>query len=701
MRYTNNPTTRVATPTEYDKEVSKGTVLQPGESILILGDAATPASIVLGTGRPLLEAVRITPAEWDALIPSFQALEDEVQALSDNIDNGLTKAVSTRAALKVLATDSGPYRLLESGREGTFYWDAIVPHEKHSLDTAEGIYVAPNPAVDGAWVRDWTRRGYVTAPEFGATPNGNSGPALESMVDFCGPLQIPMKLPSPGENSGGGTGRYLCDRFLSLYDNMILFADHNVVLRFDNHTHGFVADEASNGITSGFRLYGFAIEGVAHTAANATETHGLHLLRCRDFYIDIDVKRFVVNRYEDAQDVGHISGHFQGEYFQSDFPNPNNGYPKANVKLTGVSKKPQIITTHRFKVYAQILAKEVQGTIPAGKNVPFTIPAPLYRGSGIIVYAVDSNGYKTQTTDFTLYDETGVQTALTVDYSNDLLDYKNPGDPSVAAVTTPTSLSVTFGASHAEGDSYEILWSDPTGEVGIDIEKASGVDLSPDAVGGYAVGIKLTDVKQSRINPLYAQLCKVFCDADDVNWIECYPREWNNTITTRYVTTANTKNFKVDPFEGQFKAASIPFEVLGDGSTDGNSYHEVNGTSSRVTAEGEYPTKLLVRATLSSELIAPSNTTGAMYFRIVAYDNEDTTPRVVSEARVLIADATSQNSYSVEGYDTVVLDQSGGIPDYREYALEMQTSRAGDQIEADSWSSQNSILSVTRVAAYT
>ncbi len=66
--------------------------------------------------------------------------------------------VANRTELKALDTAKDlAALLLEGGREGYFKWDATVLIATHQADTAETIYVAPDAAADGAWVRVLTR----------------------------------------------------------------------------------------------------------------------------------------------------------------------------------------------------------------------------------------------------------------------------------------------------------------------------------------------------------------------------------------------------------------------------------------------------------------------------------------------------------------------------------------------------------------
>lgn len=78
---------------------------------------------------------------------------------------------ATRAAIKALTTHTGARAYLyEKGREGWFTWDGAVLIATHQNDPGEGVYLAPNAAVNGAWVRKEALKGEVWAEWFGLDP---------------------------------------------------------------------------------------------------------------------------------------------------------------------------------------------------------------------------------------------------------------------------------------------------------------------------------------------------------------------------------------------------------------------------------------------------------------------------------------------------------------------------------------------------
>ena len=193
-----------------------------------------------------------------------------------------------------------------------------------------------------------------------------------------------------------------CDRSLPIYINHRISGAGraNVEIRFTNDTDGFVTAETGTTITAGFELTGFRIRGVADTSSSSVTTHGLHLFRCRDFVVDIDIDKFVNCCRLDPEDTGFINGTFSGNWFQTFFPNPNNSAPNLGLwaEVTG-TKKVQILNLSGLKIYSQLTGREYSGEVPAGLNVPFTLPLPLYKATGIKVYKVDANGFKTLDTD--------------------------------------------------------------------------------------------------------------------------------------------------------------------------------------------------------------------------------------------------------------------------------------------------------------
>lgn len=79
-------------------------------------------------------------------------------------------SVSSRDHMK--SFQSGEIRLREAGREGNFVWDPTVLIATHQADPGEGVYVAPDPAANGAWRRVVSESTYYKPEWFGAIGDG-------------------------------------------------------------------------------------------------------------------------------------------------------------------------------------------------------------------------------------------------------------------------------------------------------------------------------------------------------------------------------------------------------------------------------------------------------------------------------------------------------------------------------------------------
>lgn len=101
-------------------------------------------------------------------------------APGDGVDRvaGAGKTIPTRTAMKALtsaADKARPLQLTESGREGVFVWDASNLSAEVTLDTQEGIYVAPTSdatGASGAWVRQG--KDIIELRWFGAVGDGTT-----------------------------------------------------------------------------------------------------------------------------------------------------------------------------------------------------------------------------------------------------------------------------------------------------------------------------------------------------------------------------------------------------------------------------------------------------------------------------------------------------------------------------------------------
>lgn len=117
---------------------------------------------------------------------------------------------ATRAALKAVASPVNRLAafLTEQGREGVFVWEPTILIATHQGDTLEGIYIAPNPAANGAWVRQFT--GHVDVRWFGAKGDNttNDGPAFTAALAFLKSRRIQFAYGSGAGSLFIPAGRY-------------------------------------------------------------------------------------------------------------------------------------------------------------------------------------------------------------------------------------------------------------------------------------------------------------------------------------------------------------------------------------------------------------------------------------------------------------------------------------------------------------
>jgi hypothetical protein len=110
--------------------------------------------------------------------------------------------VANRAALAALDTTKDSVAILkEAGREGVFVWNGSNLSALVTIDTQQGIYVAPASAptgASGAWVRVHQASTY-TASWFGVAGDGtNQTTALQALIDFIPALATALSLGNGG-----------------------------------------------------------------------------------------------------------------------------------------------------------------------------------------------------------------------------------------------------------------------------------------------------------------------------------------------------------------------------------------------------------------------------------------------------------------------------------------------------------------------
>lgn len=153
---------------------------------------ATDAKIMTAAERTKL-GIAVTSTATDASTFGFVAGKDATPAdksmvvpTVERVDSETLYKAADRTALKALSgTAHATVYLREAGRDGIFKWDSSDLSAKVTIDTAEGIYVAPTSdatGASGAWVR-------VTASlnefMFGATGDGTTDDAAAVQAMFA------------------------------------------------------------------------------------------------------------------------------------------------------------------------------------------------------------------------------------------------------------------------------------------------------------------------------------------------------------------------------------------------------------------------------------------------------------------------------------------------------------------------------------
>lgn len=116
---------------------------------------------------------------------------------------GPTATVADRSALAAADT-ARVWFLTEAGRAGMFKWDASVPIVTHQADVQQGIYVPPNAAANGAWVRQFT--GAIFIEWFGAVADFSlvSGTGTDNTAAGQGAITMALLLGGHEIRSGAG-----------------------------------------------------------------------------------------------------------------------------------------------------------------------------------------------------------------------------------------------------------------------------------------------------------------------------------------------------------------------------------------------------------------------------------------------------------------------------------------------------------------
>lgn len=159
-----------------------------GESFAVDNGDGTVSVYMRTVGGSTLQRTLATTAALAANAGATLVGTGEGMTLQSALDG-----VANRTALKALTPRSGARVFLrEAGREGTFLWDGTVPILTHQNDPNEGVFVPPNAAAIGAWVRADAKRG-VLVDWFGATPTGPSDTAVDSYAAILAALTFASK----------------------------------------------------------------------------------------------------------------------------------------------------------------------------------------------------------------------------------------------------------------------------------------------------------------------------------------------------------------------------------------------------------------------------------------------------------------------------------------------------------------------------
>lgn len=551
------------------------------------------------------------------------------------------------------------------------------------------------------WKRDWQTGGFVTPLMAGAITNdanNDAGDALHQVFTWSGENQVRLLIPATGETSGGGKCRYYCNRTLPIYTNhQITGSGADIVeIRFTNNTHGLVTAATGTTITAGFSITGFTLRGVADTSSASTATTAIYLFRCRDFVIGVNIDKWVNCMRMDPQSTGFINGRIYGDWFQTYFPNSHNNGPNIGLYIddTG-SKKVQILDLVGLKIYSQLTTKKIVDLVPINSDYSFVITLPLYKASGIKVNRIDGEGFKTRDNDFTLYDETSGRSLLAS-------DWVNPGDVTLGDVETPTQLSITFGSTWSQGETFEIVWNDPWGKKALFVADGSGIVAKGGHFGGYDM-ILDTYGTDMIFTPDYVQLANIFGRlrsgaTNNTIWA----LEFNNTIETMYVADNGTEP-QVNPDRG----IKEPFQV-NSGTYTGLSASEVSGST--IICRSKFPNRRIPEFNLNLKMDCPDQRSLRTTIEVMKVKNRGT-PVIIQKQRIDAVASTNtgndtndaishEEDITIKVFDSEVADFVGGVTDEYRYYLQVYTNRDNGSVSVQSGGTYNSWASYTELGAY-
>lgn len=246
-----------------EREVGRGTYNANGT---ITRQALSGALTSFSSGTKTIALV--AAAEWYAAVQ---------ESLGQGGESGF---VLDRAALAARPTvGTGACLLKEAGREGIFAWDATIPVAVHQSDPGQGIFIAPNAAASGAWVRRWS--GGVNVRWFGAKGDG----VADDGAAFTRALACLRTLAQQGFGYGWGTNRLYVPRGQYFLGTTTLDLTVSTVVEGDSN--GLPSGGASvlrwAANATGIRVQGSATSGAEGTKPTDYVTgtsliRGLHLI---------------------------------------------------------------------------------------------------------------------------------------------------------------------------------------------------------------------------------------------------------------------------------------------------------------------------------------------------------------------------------------------------------------------------------------
>lgn len=144
-----------------------------------------------------------------------------------------TAHAATRTVLAGLNTSGGPAYLTEAGREGTFVFDSSNLSALVTIDTAQGIYVAPasdTTGASGAWVRKFSGKANVLWWGAVADDATDTSAKIQAAIDTLKALKM------TGTEYGygfGSLGLFVPAQRKAYYIASQIVVDHTLVIEFD------------------------------------------------------------------------------------------------------------------------------------------------------------------------------------------------------------------------------------------------------------------------------------------------------------------------------------------------------------------------------------------------------------------------------------------------------------------------------------